>query len=252
MNFCLSSGHGLISYTCCFHRDAEVRLWTDMFMIPASGEDNPPQPGMSFLELDFNKNVVDVLVLKKYLSERSLNGNEALLIAPAAYVSAPDSGFEKLISRIGSDNRAIDASALNQELHMNVPLLLESESVVMAFRTGRDIVIFTNLRIVELDVQGWSGAKVSYTSIPYNKIRAFSAESAGGLDRDSEVDIYTRNLWDLGKYELDFRKGKAGERRCLKSTKCRFSRVCCRHYSDTKVLDWNDSWKGGRQENVPN
>ena len=183
-----------------------------MYMIPGSGDDNPPQPGMSFLELDFNKNLVDVLVLKKYLSQRLLDRTGMAKPLPAStYVSSPDTGFEKLMTRIGSDNRAVDANALNQELHMNVPLLLENENVVMAFNTGRDVIVFTNIRVIEIDVQGWSGKKVAYTSLPYDKIRAFSAESAGVYDRDSEIDLYTRNLWDLGKYELDFRQGKAGK-----------------------------------------
>lgn len=182
-----------------------------MYMQPAQGEDSPPEPRMSFLELDFNKNMVDVLVLKKYLSERLLNSTGTNPIPPSLYVSAPDSGFEKLLTRIGSDNREVDAIALNEELHLNVPLLLENENVVMAFKTGRDVIVFTNLRVMEMDVQGWSGAKVAYTSLPYDQIRAFSAESAGEWDRDSEIDLYTRNLWDMGKFELDFRKGKAGK-----------------------------------------
>jgi hypothetical protein len=78
----------------------------------------------------------------------------------------------------------------------------------MAFKAGRDVTVFTNLRMVVIDVQGWSGKKVEYTSIPYMSMRGFSAESAGGWDRDSEIDIYTRNLWTLAKSEQDFRKGK--------------------------------------------
>lgn len=193
--------------------DAEVRLWTDMYMIHGNGED-PPEPGMSFLEFDFNKNVVDVMVLKKYLSARLLtmdphDVSPAQPIPTSVYVSAPESGLEKFMSKIGSDNRAIDASLVNDQLHNTIPILLKDETIVMAFKAGRDVVAFTNLRVLEMDVQGWSGAKVAYTSIPYGSIRAFSAESAGGWDRDSEIDLYTRNLWDLGKVELDFRKGKA-------------------------------------------
>ena len=54
-----------------------------------------------------------------------------------------------------------------------------------------------------------TGQKIAYDSIPYENIRAFSAESAGDWDRDSELKIYTKNRWNFGKVEFDFRKGKA-------------------------------------------
>jgi hypothetical protein len=195
--------------------DAEVRFWTDMMFIPGNGED-PPEPGMSFLELDFNKNMVDVIVLKKYLSARLLPLNPsdfsvAAPIPPPTMTIAPDGGsiLERFMTKIGKDNRAIDASLVNEQFRTTIPLLLDNESVVMAFKTVRDIFAFTNLRVLVMDVQGWSGKKVAYTSLPYRSIRAFSAESAGDWDRDSEIDLYTRNLWDMGKLQLDFRKGKA-------------------------------------------
>lgn len=54
--------------------DCEVRLWTEMYMKPSRGEDDPPEPKMSFLEVDFNKNLVDVTVLKR-VSTLFLNAN---------------------------------------------------------------------------------------------------------------------------------------------------------------------------------
>ena len=48
-----------------FDHDCEVRLWTDMYYYPGGGEDDPPDPAMSFLEIDLNKRLVDVIVLKK-------------------------------------------------------------------------------------------------------------------------------------------------------------------------------------------
>jgi hypothetical protein len=202
-------GFGVKSAGKHFDKDAEVRLWTDMMYIPG-GSDNPDSPGMSFLELDFNKDMVDIMVLKKYLSERLLGNTPNIPIpASALQLSCKEKGFEKFLSKIGDDQRAIDPSELNRELHTTNPILLDGEDIVMAFKAGRDVTIFTNLRIMEMDVQGWSGEKINYTSIPYTSIRGFSAESAGGWDRDSEVDIYTRNRWTLKKFAMDFRKGKA-------------------------------------------
>ena len=54
-------------------------------------------------------------------------------------------------------------------------LLIEGESAVMAFRTVRDQLVFTNKRIVSIDVQGITGRRKSFTSMPYSKIQFFCA-----------------------------------------------------------------------------
>ena len=40
-------------------------------------------------------------------------------------------------------------------------------------------------------------------------IRAWSCETAGVWDTDTELKLYTRNRWSLAKVEMDFRTGKA-------------------------------------------
>jgi hypothetical protein len=120
----------------------------------------------------------------------------------------PD-GAERLFQWLGSDNREIDPSEIDRELHTTMPILLDGEKTLMAFKAGRDVCIFTNIRFMEIDVKGLSGKKIEYNSIPYKSIRAFAVESAGVWDRDNEVKIYTRNRWKMGKTNIDFRKGKA-------------------------------------------
>lgn len=63
------------------------------------------------------------------------------------------------------------------------------EKVIQAFKTIRDQVIFTNRRILVVNVQGITGKKVSYFSYPYSKITSFGVETAGVLDIDSELKI---------------------------------------------------------------
>ena len=72
-------------------------------------------------------------------------------------------------------------------LQQEASMLIEGEIVAMAYVSGRDRSIFTNRRILMVDVQGWTGKKVQYTSIPYSSIRAFSVETAGSWDRDTEL-----------------------------------------------------------------
>lgn len=64
---------------------------------------------------------------------------------------------------------------------------LAGEEVMSAFETIRDQVVFTNKRILVVNVQGITGKKRAYLSYPYSKIQYFGIETAGVLDIDSEL-----------------------------------------------------------------
>ena len=190
-------------------RDSEVIVYTEI-MYNAPPEAEEPDPGMSVLEWDFNKNAVDVLSLKRYLNSRLLGAERGVRVPTGLLAAAPkEHGMSKIWSTLGEDQRQIDANELDTYLRTSLDLLLDDENVVMAFKAGRDISCFTNKRIFIIDKKGWSGKKIAYQSIPYKSVKAFSAESAGGWDRDSTVGIHTKNYWNLSYVHLDFRKGKA-------------------------------------------
>lgn len=69
-------------------------------------------------------------------------------------------------------------------------ILIPDERVISAFNLFRDFVVFTDWRIISVDVQGATGKKKSYETIPYSSISRFSVETAGSFDRDSEIDLY--------------------------------------------------------------
>ena len=74
-------------------------------------------------------------------------------------------------------------------------LFLAGEKPVLAFRTIRDQLIFTNKRIISVDVQGVTGKRKSYTSMPYSKIQFHSIQTPGLLELvpDSELDLAFAN-----------------------------------------------------------
>lgn len=80
-------------------------------------------------------------------------------------------------------------------------ILLPTESVFSAFSSMRDKLIFTDKRIISVNVQGITGKKVDYTSIPYSKIQAYSIETSGVLDFDAELDITISGLGTV-RFEL--------------------------------------------------
>ena len=69
-------------------------------------------------------------------------------------------------------------------------LLTDSESIEMGFKLIRDTFIFTNKRLILVDVQGITGSKTEYKSIAYKSITRFSIETAGTFDLDAELKIW--------------------------------------------------------------
>ena len=73
---------------------------------------------------------------------------------------------------------------------MVAPILIGSEEIIGSYQTIRDGVVFTTKRIIAINVQGITGKKKDFTSLPYSKIQAFSVETAGAFDLDSELELW--------------------------------------------------------------
>ena len=84
---------------------------------------------------------------------------------------------------------------------MILPMFIPGEEIIQSFRGIRDGVVFTNKRIFAINVQGLTGKKKDFTSLPYNKIQAFSVETAGMLDLDSELSLWFSGM-GLAKFEF--------------------------------------------------
>ena len=84
---------------------------------------------------------------------------------------------------------------------MIVPILVDDEEIIGSYQSIRDGVVFTNKRIVTINVQGITGKKKDFTSLPYSKIQAFSVETAGIFDLDSELDLWFSGI---GHVRLEF------------------------------------------------
>ena len=93
----------------------------------------------------------------------------------------------------------IDPATLADEL---AALLVEGEQVHLAFKGIRDSVVFTDKRLISINVQGLTGKKRDYTSLPLSKIQAWSVETAGRFDLDSELELWFSGL---GKVRLEFK-----------------------------------------------
>lgn len=95
------------------------------------------------------------------------------------------------LRQIGEDSILKDVSAL----------LISGEQIVSAYKGIRDFVVFTNKRIVACNVQGMTGKKKDYSSLPYSKIQAFSVETSGVFDLDAELELWFSGM---GKIKFEF------------------------------------------------
>lgn len=96
--------------------------------------------------------------------------------------------------------KPIEPEAVRNEV---MGLLINGEEVVMAFQTVRDQLVFTNKRIIAIDVQGITGKRKSFSTMPYSKIQYFSIQTPGFAEfiPDSELFIMFSNTF-TAKFEF--------------------------------------------------
>ena len=74
-------------------------------------------------------------------------------------------------------------------------ILIPGEQVELAYVLIRDLIVFTEKRLILVDKQGVTGKKTSYKSIPYHSISRFTVESSGHFDLDAELKIGFHQHW---------------------------------------------------------
>jgi hypothetical protein len=92
-----------------------------------------------------------------------------------------------LLSGLLGHSSKADISKLREEFS---PILVDGEELIDAYRILRDMLVFTNKRLILVDKQGMTGSKVDYQTIPYERIIRFSKESTGILDLEAELKIW--------------------------------------------------------------
>ncbi len=90
---------------------------------------------------------------------------------------------------------------VNSLVSVVAPMLVDGEYMIAAFKGIRDSVVFTSKRVIAINVQGLSGKKVDYTSMPYSKVQSYSIETSGTFDRDCELELWFSSLGSV-KFEI--------------------------------------------------
>jgi hypothetical protein len=81
----------------------------------------------------------------------------------------------------------IDGEKLQAEFEQ---ALAPGEKIEKAYQLIRDLIIFTDKRLVLVDKQGITGSKIDYHSLPYRSITHFSIETGGHFDLDAELKVW--------------------------------------------------------------
>jgi hypothetical protein len=215
-------------------KDSEFMIWTDIFYddrtdteeYEVEGDDGAetqtrtiwlPEPGLSYIQQDFQKDKVDLTAIGRYLASRCAvlgsQSSQPPTPMPDGLLNATEPGLlEKFISFLGSDYRQVDPAEMDANLHNDCCMALPDEKVQMAWVCGRDTVIFTTHRAMKIDTQGFTGKRVLYLSLPYSKLKAYQVESAGSFDLDAQMKLTIKSPWynteDEG-LKIDFNKGRS-------------------------------------------
>ena len=83
-------------------------------------------------------------------------------------------------------------------------ILIEGERIQNSYKIFRDLIVFTDLRLILIDKQGMTGKKMEFLCVPYNSIDYFSKETAGHMDLDAEIKIWIKSRTE--PIALEFRK----------------------------------------------
>ena len=95
--------------------------------------------------------------------------------------------------------KKVEASKFDSELR---DLLIDGENIIGCYQDVRDHVFFTDKRVIAVNVQGITGKKKDFTTLPYSKISAYSVETAGTFDLESELDLYYSGV---GRVRFEFK-----------------------------------------------
>jgi hypothetical protein len=191
-----SSIHGFGVRTAgTFDFDAEIMFYTSMPWLPS-------------IQKDLRRGTSDIAEIQHFLCDKILGTNSPSLLETGATKQKPGP-VGAFLDWLGSNHGKIDVDSAMKQLQSDPPVLLEGETIKLAYKVYVDMTLFTSHRILVVDVSDFDvlTKKVEYRTIPYSAIRGFSVETAAHyFDRDEEVIAHT-SMPDLKHVQLDIAAG---------------------------------------------
>ncbi|MCQ2508032.1 MAG: PH domain-containing protein [Dorea sp.] len=94
--------------------------------------------------------------------------------------------------------REIDSDIFEDTISV---FLVDGEEIICCYKAVRDYLVFTNKRMILVDVQGITGMKKEFEFIPYRNIQTFKVKTAGLVDIDMDVEL---QIVGHGKVHMEF------------------------------------------------
>ena len=166
-----------------------------------------PTPWLPKIEQDFRSGNTDIIAILNLISAKCLGepGKPSDFANDDNVKHCNPTGLEKLIALISDKHLQDDPRKIEQKFKTDIPVLQSDETVELAYKCGRDMIIITSKRVMDVDVQGITGKKVKLKSVPYKSIKGFSVSSAGPLSLYVKATLYCSKCTG-GSMEVDFDK----------------------------------------------
>ncbi|MBQ1209290.1 MAG: PH domain-containing protein [Bacteroidales bacterium] len=119
-----------------------------------------------------------------------------------------------LLDKLMGNAASVNIDDLTREFSA---ILIDGEIIESAFAVIRDKWVFTNKRLILLDIQGLTGSKREYLTIPYHSVDRFSIETVGTLDDDCEMKIWIKGMAEPLNKEFNRNTDIKGLQRSLAS-----------------------------------
>lgn len=90
---------------------------------------------------------------------------------------------------------SVTDKVLNEEgRELFAMFLSPGENILLYYKHSRDKIIFTDTKLIAIDIQGLTGKKKQFRMFPYSKITSYSFETAGSFDWDSDLKIWVSGV----------------------------------------------------------
>lgn len=127
------------------------------------------------------------------LSDIAGNAMKSAVDAASTAASNKPSNGGGFLNAMAGNYTEVPKEQLEQEYGR---FLFTGETVSHGYKLIRDAVVFTNLRMIFIDKQGATGAKMRFRSVHLDSIVDVEVETAGALADDSEINItYLKDIY---------------------------------------------------------
>lgn len=204
-----------------FDTDAEMEFHTTLTW-PMTSSDvpgDPDDPAAAKFQLGFASH----LTVSEDLRKKDVDlGAISAVLSSHLWAAATSSSLVQEKADEGSSwwlfkngHKEVNESKAEDELGKHIQLLAPSEHIVKSFEVGRDSLYLTPYRLIVKDVQGVTGKKIEYTSIPYSSVKGYNMR-AGGFLLSTDQDWYIEtDSWAMPVIRKDFGKTGGNLRKCL-------------------------------------